>query len=101
MATVDGVPMGCSRPRMLLLTPTGPLILVGGATLHPPTLSIPSPSAGRDVVVFAGRNVVGGRGEPILWVNDKGDGKDWREYSLSGRHNALLPPRRESWKFSP
>ena len=58
-------------------------------------------SDGRDVVIFAGRNVVGGRGEPILWVNDAGDGKDWREYSLSGRHNALLPPRRESWKFSP
>eukprot|EP01045_Picozoa_sp_COSAG04_P032273 COSAG04_NODE_6271_length_1368_cov_1.991332_3_plen_101_part_00 len=100
MATVDGVPMGCSRPRMLLLTPTGPLILVGGAPLHPPTLSIPV-AQWACCGVFAGRNVVGGRGEPILWVNDAGDGNDWREFSLSGRHNALLPPRRESWKFSP
>ena len=48
MATVDGVAMGCSRPRMLLLAPTGPLLLVGG------------------------RNVVGGRGEPILWVRRNG-----------------------------
>ena len=61
---------------MLLLTPTGPLLLVGG------------------------RNVVGGRGEPILWVNAAGDGQDWKEYSISHWHNALLPERRESWKFS-
>lgn len=77
MSTVDGVPMGCARPRLHLLDAGGPLLLVGG------------------------RNVVGGRGDAILWVNANGDARDWVEHSLSGWHNALLPPARQSWAFSP
>jgi hypothetical protein len=77
MTASSGDPMGCARPRLLLLTPQGPLLLVGG------------------------RNVVGGRGDAIMWVNHKGDAIEWEDHSLSGRHNALLPPTRSSWAFSP
>ena len=56
---------------------------------------------GGPLLLVGGRNVVGGRGDAILWVNAKGDARDWVEYSLSGQHNAMLPPARQSWSFSP
>lgn len=69
--------MGESRPRLKMLTSAGPLLLIGG------------------------RDVVSGRGDAILWVNYAADGIAWQDHSLSGRHNALLPARRQSWAFSP
>lgn len=109
MVSADGTPMGCARPRLHLLTPTGAkhTFLVVPLDATHMTCSARASDTARTgtrvgpLLLVGGRNVVGKRGDAILWVNENGDGHKWVEYSLSGRHNALLPPARESWAFSP
>ena len=60
-----GPGIGCARPRLLALD-DGSLVLSGGRPRY----------NSRD---------------PLIWLNAKGDGRRWREYSLSYWHNALVP----------
>ena len=76
--------MGCVRPRLLMLSPAGPLVLSGGRACNRPK------SVGdRGVLLWVNADGMGGASPPSLSDDGTDANSTWQRISVTEQHNKL------------